>query len=162
MLYGPVENVGDYHHMWKLLWKLKTLPNIRIYMWRLVMNILPTLDNLQSRGIIVDNICRVCDEEVDSWKHFCFECIYSKRVYAILTGLELAQQWSFDHIILESDCLIAMNEVNGKGQSMMDSGCIIEDIKDAFTCCTSCSIRFVRRDANVSVAAEVAALQNLD
>ncbi|XVE95554.1 hypothetical protein REPUB_Repub02eG0107900 [Reevesia pubescens] len=57
------------------------MPKIRIYLWRLVMNILPTLNNLQSRGVTANNICRVCDEGVDSWKHFYFECIYSQRVW---------------------------------------------------------------------------------
>lgn len=59
-----VENLF-YRHLWKL-----SIPkNVVIYIWRLLVNRLPTMDNLLSRGVDVQYmgstvcpLCQVCNE----------------------------------------------------------------------------------------------------
>lgn len=43
--------------LWKKGWHLNLPAKIRIFAWRAYMNALPIMQNLRSRGIILDEIC---------------------------------------------------------------------------------------------------------
>ena len=59
---------------------------IRIFMWRIANNYLPTLHNLKSRQLAVNPLCPVCISEEESVDHLFRECSFTQQV---LRGLEM-------------------------------------------------------------------------
>ena len=45
--------------VWERKWKLRILNKIKVLAWRIVLNILPTRDNLCRRKIVADNTCEL-------------------------------------------------------------------------------------------------------
>ncbi|XVF10262.1 hypothetical protein REPUB_Repub07fG0167300 [Reevesia pubescens] len=70
------------------------------------------------------------------------------ELHAKLMGLDLSKDWGFDHIILESDCLLAVTEVLRLEPSMMLGRCLVGDIREARASFISSSILFTYRHAN--------------
>ena len=61
-----------------------------IFIWRLRLNRLPTIDNLNYRGIVTpDALCPACKSYPDSAKHIFLECSTAKEVMA-----RLACRWN--------------------------------------------------------------------
>ncbi|KAF7832106.1 putative ribonuclease H protein [Senna tora] len=60
---------------WKQLWKLPILPRYKNFMWRALLDILPTYAALCRRGVhVVDNGCIFCGNEVEDAFHYLVEC----------------------------------------------------------------------------------------
>ncbi|XVF12592.1 hypothetical protein REPUB_Repub08aG0132100 [Reevesia pubescens] len=51
------------------------------------------------------------------------------ELHAIFLGLSLARNWNMADIIIESDCLVVVNEIRKSGASMLFGGRIVEDIR---------------------------------
>ncbi|GJY16956.1 RNA-directed DNA polymerase, eukaryota, partial [Tanacetum coccineum] len=65
---------------------------INIFLWRLVLNKLPTRVNLERKGIDVDStLCHICGEDVETVNHIFFSCEMVKDLWALL-----ARWWSLD------------------------------------------------------------------
>lgn len=54
---------------WKDLWKLKVIPRVRLFLWKVCNNSLPTRVNLCKRGVHNDPLCLLCGEEQESSDH---------------------------------------------------------------------------------------------
>lgn len=65
------------------VWKVQTLPKIRVFLWKTLSAALPTADLLLARGMKVDNRCQTCGGETDSINHLLFECCFARQVWAI-------------------------------------------------------------------------------
>lgn len=59
---------------WKQIWKLKTSPHTRIFMWSVLSNKTPTGDSLLHRSIYGLNWCVLCKEDSDSNEHLFLLC----------------------------------------------------------------------------------------
>ena len=59
--------------IWKSIWMAKVVPKVRIFMWRLIHNIVPTVQNLRRKGLQLVNRCCV-GQEGESTFHVLFEC----------------------------------------------------------------------------------------
>ncbi|XVF23130.1 hypothetical protein REPUB_Repub13aG0011300 [Reevesia pubescens] len=70
------------------------------------------------------------------------------EIEAILQGLLLAYEWGLREVILETDCLQAVNEIRRQGRSLIQAGCLVDDIRELSSLFNSCNIVFVRRSAN--------------
>ncbi|XVF37874.1 hypothetical protein REPUB_Repub20aG0048600 [Reevesia pubescens] len=70
------------------------------------------------------------------------------ELHAMLLGLDLAHQWNFSDVILESDCLFAVSEIQKHDDSMMLQGCLIADIRDLLATFLTSSVLFVKRAVN--------------
>ncbi|KAL0695177.1 hypothetical protein Bca4012_062357 [Brassica carinata] len=76
------------------VWKVKTLPKIRVFLWKILSDALPTADLLIARGMKVDNRCQTCGGELDSVNHLLFECCFARQVWAV--SLIPQQRGGFD------------------------------------------------------------------
>lgn len=56
----------------RTIWKLKTAPKIRHFLWKLISRILPTGENLRRRHLSSQSICRRCCQEEETTKHLFF------------------------------------------------------------------------------------------
>ncbi|KAL5794878.1 hypothetical protein ACOSP7_003472 [Xanthoceras sorbifolium] len=59
---------------WLALWNLNIPPKIKIFIWRVCNNAIPSLCNLCSRKIVVDPCCSRCGDAPESSAHALFWC----------------------------------------------------------------------------------------
>ncbi|CAN1849725.1 Putative ribonuclease H protein At1g65750 [Linum perenne] len=45
---------------WNDIWQLQQLPRVRVMMWRLARDVLPTQERLGRRGMYISDMCGVC------------------------------------------------------------------------------------------------------
>ncbi|KAK4707085.1 hypothetical protein R3W88_033383 [Solanum pinnatisectum] len=56
-------------------------PRFKILIWFVVQLRLTTVERLQKIGIQVPILCIFCDQEVDSFEHLFFRCVYSNQIW---------------------------------------------------------------------------------
>ncbi|KAK8549477.1 hypothetical protein V6N13_027229 [Hibiscus sabdariffa] len=64
------------------VWSVELPPKVRIIMWRVANNFLPTYDNLQRRRLVVSNICPFCDSPGETVVHLMRDCALSNQPLA--------------------------------------------------------------------------------
>ncbi|XP_019180289.1 PREDICTED: uncharacterized protein LOC109175485 [Ipomoea nil] len=75
--------------------ELKVPPKWKIFLWRALCDILPTMNNLIIRRVDVDPTCPMCGLLHEDVMHTLFSCVYSKKVWNI-SGLPIT------HVIASS------------------------------------------------------------
>ncbi|XP_030923509.1 uncharacterized protein LOC115950456 [Quercus lobata] len=78
---GECSNGDSRTALWRKLWHLSIPPKVRIFAWRLCLNALPTLVNLQSKGVVKCDICPTCGKEPETISHVFVKCEMAKRVW---------------------------------------------------------------------------------
>ena len=54
---------------WRKMWRLNVPPKVRMFLWRVCSNILPTRENLNRRRVQVDPTCGMCCQKPKSVGH---------------------------------------------------------------------------------------------
>lgn len=86
---------------WQAVWKLNDPSKVRIFLWRALLNILPTMEKWESKRVVPDSICCMwghleetvmhvllgCDRAQGVWKLTMFECLFWKIIVMIYGGL---------------------------------------------------------------------------
>jgi len=67
---------------WTSLWHVQVPSKIRVFLWRLARQTLPSGDLLHHRKMAPSNICAICGAE-DSWKHALLDCNMARCVWAL-------------------------------------------------------------------------------
>jgi hypothetical protein len=62
---------------------MKVPSKLRVFLWRLARQSLPTTDVLQHRNMAPQNACVVCGE-TDSWRHSLIECHHARSVWVLV------------------------------------------------------------------------------
>jgi hypothetical protein len=65
-----------------ILWKTKVPLKLRVFLWRLARQSLPTADVLNHCNMSTHSSCIVCGEQ-DSWRHSLVECHQARSVWAL-------------------------------------------------------------------------------
>ena len=68
--------------LWKRIWQLNIPEKIRIFAWRLCMNAISTMVNLNRRGIQVEVLCLICKKEEEVVEHVILKCELAKVVWS--------------------------------------------------------------------------------
>ena len=87
-------------HWAKLMWSKDFPPSKSLMVWRLMMNKLPTDENLITRGCNIPSMCSLCNKQVENSFHLFFEFPYSINIwcwFASILNLNLQFQ-SIDDI----------------------------------------------------------------
>ena len=74
----PVEK-----RLWSNIWKVKTLPKIRHFMWRALAGALAVATRLRTRGIQIDPSCKMCHAHPETICHILFHCHTTKEVWRL-------------------------------------------------------------------------------
>ena len=74
----PVEK-----QLWSALWKTKTTPKLRHFLWRTLSGALAVKERLRSRGILLDTTCSSCNEAPEDIGHVLFHCRFAQKVWAL-------------------------------------------------------------------------------
>ncbi|KAE8767807.1 Alanyl-tRNA synthetase [Hordeum vulgare] len=89
--------------MWARLWKLKVLPKVRVFWWRVLRGILPLESVLKHRHISNDSACKLCLNPDETLRHALLECFHARKFWDIAPNwLEVSrpdvnpQTWKID------------------------------------------------------------------
>ncbi|CAM8887236.1 unnamed protein product [Rhodiola kirilowii] len=63
---------------WKIIWRLRVQPKVKIFAWRLYYDYLPSARNLLKRGCEVQSSCPLCGMQGESTVHTILECWWAK------------------------------------------------------------------------------------
>jgi hypothetical protein len=88
-------NAAEEEKGWKSLWKVQVSSKIRLFLWRLARQSLPTGDVRNHRHMADTSSCSICGRE-DSWRHSLIECTPSRCVWA-LVGEEITQHMCYSN-----------------------------------------------------------------
>ena len=116
---------------------VKVILKVCIFVWRIVHNIVPTVQNLRENGLQLVNRCCVCGQEGESTFHVMFECKLSciiwERVYPQVNEiLQSSAMGDFCQVLfqqlyrdnsLEIFCIICWLIWRNKNRSYHDSIC---------------------------------------
>ena len=92
---------------WSKIWKIRGLERIKMFLWRVAANTLPTRENLMTQMDITEPWCVLCNQEVESASHLFFKCPATKALwFAACWGfrsedVQLAQPCDIIKLILE-------------------------------------------------------------
>ena len=93
---------------WSKLWKMRGPEIIKMFLWRVAVNALPTRENLMSRMDISEPWCVLCNQEVESASHLFFKCPAAKALWFFAgwgfksNEVHLAQPSDIIKVILET------------------------------------------------------------
>ena len=65
------------------VWKVVTVPKIKVFLWKALNGALPVTERIEARGMKVDSRCHVCGNGAESINHMLFECPLARHVWAI-------------------------------------------------------------------------------
>ncbi|MBA0837909.1 hypothetical protein Goarm_010022 [Gossypium armourianum] len=74
---------GPHRFFWKVIWKLDTLPKIRVFTWRVGHEILPTNSKIATIRQGFDKGCPRCGAETETLLHVLKDCPTSRAVLSI-------------------------------------------------------------------------------
>lgn len=60
---------------WKRLWSLKVPSNVLFFLWIACRDWLPTIDNLQKRGMYLPNVFPLCYRDAELVDHILIHCL---------------------------------------------------------------------------------------
>jgi hypothetical protein len=75
-------NAEELKKCWSKLWHIQVPAKVRVFLWRLAKQSLPTADVLHRRHISTSSTCGICGGE-DSWRHSLLDCTMSRCVWAL-------------------------------------------------------------------------------
>ncbi|MBA0633974.1 hypothetical protein Godav_005198 [Gossypium davidsonii] len=90
---------GPHRFLWKALWKLDTLPKIRVFTWRVGHEILPTNCKIASIRQDFDKGCPRCGAETETVLHALKDCPTSKVVLSTGGWSRSFISKNYDHCI---------------------------------------------------------------
>ncbi|XP_048615950.1 uncharacterized protein LOC125588571 [Brassica napus] len=65
------------------IWKIPTVPKIRIFLWKVLSEAIPVADLILKRGMKVDERCQLCGLEGETIQHVLFQCAVARQVWAL-------------------------------------------------------------------------------
>ncbi|KAA3477110.1 reverse transcriptase [Gossypium australe] len=90
---------GPHRIYWKAIWKLNTLPKIRVFAWRVGHEILSTMVKIASIRHGVDKSCQRCGAEAETLLHTLKDCPISREVLFLGGWSESMLSKKYDHCI---------------------------------------------------------------
>ncbi|KAF3596365.1 hypothetical protein DY000_02023871 [Brassica cretica] len=69
--------------LWSSLWKTKTTPKLRHFLWRILSGALAVKERLRSRGIQLNVTCSSCNNGGEDIGHVLFHCPFAKEVWSL-------------------------------------------------------------------------------
>ena len=94
---GHKEN-ADFSAGW--IWKENTLPRIKTFLWMCAHNSIEVRSCLMKRGVYAEDLCPICQEELESVLHALCDCAWVKLVWSKI-GITEANQVFWDSGLLD-------------------------------------------------------------
>ncbi|GKU92929.1 hypothetical protein SLEP1_g6583 [Rubroshorea leprosula] len=177
---------GTQHHahdqilkpVWRAFWSLNVPSKLKHVLWRIIWEILPSRDILQSRGLEIKHECGICGVikiNVDASippqsgtaslgvvlrdcnggvlgagkKTISFQgSVNHAEVLAISFGVHLKKEFGCKNVVVESDSKNAVQAAASLEECFLIYGAVVEEIQERTRLFDSCSFKFARRALN--------------
>jgi len=85
------DNIPRGQPKWKYhwIWRLDVAPKIKVFLWQLCHNSLPSRGTLLRRGLQLDPVCPVCNADIEDTDHLFVSCPMVQQVW----GMAVAHKW---------------------------------------------------------------------
>ena len=70
--------------LWKDLWKARLPERLKMFLWRIGANVIPTKVNLQRKMQHIDPVCTFCNNEDESSTHVFLDCQFARALWAVV------------------------------------------------------------------------------
>ncbi|KAK9046609.1 hypothetical protein V6N11_052494 [Hibiscus sabdariffa] len=70
----------DFSAFFTTIWAANVPAKVKVTMWRIVKKFLPTFQNLQSRRLLVSNVCAICKSHGESVEHLMRDCNFVQQI----------------------------------------------------------------------------------
>lgn len=67
--------------VWRKLWSIPTIPQVRHFVWRIAQNWIASKENLFWKKCSHTSICPICEKESESIEHTLFRCPWTEAVW---------------------------------------------------------------------------------
>ncbi|KAL6191896.1 hypothetical protein ACLB2K_038285 [Fragaria x ananassa] len=94
---------------WKKLWHLGVAGKIKVHIWRVCSSILPTVDMLRIKKVMIGGGCFFCNEDTESIEHVSRDCCFIRDFAKMFPELHGIFRSAFQPIAM-LDWLIACSE----------------------------------------------------
>ncbi|CAN1287781.1 Putative ribonuclease H protein At1g65750 [Linum perenne] len=74
---------------WRKLWRLNIPPKMRHLLWRAARGVIPTRHALNRRGIVVEDVCGLCNVDGEDTKHLFLTCEVARSCWRVANAEEL-------------------------------------------------------------------------
>ena len=92
MLGNEVHLLSQKKPGWRIFWTAKTIIRVKLFIWRLINEVIPTGSILHRKGLDANLCCKVCGQQGDTLRHVFLDCIHSKVVWR-LCAYEIITVW---------------------------------------------------------------------
>ncbi|PRQ16242.1 putative ribonuclease H-like domain, reverse transcriptase zinc-binding domain-containing protein [Rosa chinensis] len=69
--------------VWQVMWKLKIPEGVKVFLWRVIHEILPTALLLQRRHLLASSVCSRCQGEEETILHAFWSCSKAREVWKL-------------------------------------------------------------------------------
>ncbi|KAL9659236.1 hypothetical protein QQ045_018715 [Rhodiola kirilowii] len=95
---GDTSDKSRIRNFWRKVWRIKAQEKVKIFIWRLFNNALPSAMNLFRRGCAVDTKCIRCGYKFETNTHIFLECWWSAVFWKKLLGNTGSMESGFSSI----------------------------------------------------------------
>ncbi|GAB2293785.1 hypothetical protein Dimus_038275 [Dionaea muscipula] len=92
LLYLGLHGAAIRDSWWRIVWAPGMPPRSSLMMWLISRNRLNTFDRIGRMGMDVNEVCVLCNDELETCCHIFFLCCFSSRVIDLVNG-ELHVGW---------------------------------------------------------------------
>uniref|UniRef100_A0A2N9GWZ4 Reverse transcriptase domain-containing protein n=1 Tax=Fagus sylvatica TaxID=28930 RepID=A0A2N9GWZ4_FAGSY len=85
---------------WKIIWKAKVPPRVTFFSWSAALGKVLTIDNLHTRGLILQEWCCICKCNGESVDHLFLHCSVASDLWALVFSM-FGIQWVMPQTVLE-------------------------------------------------------------
>lgn len=78
--------------LWKSVWFSQVPSKIKVHIWKVVSDILPTVVSLRSKHVFINQGCFFCNEEEEGTAHVCRDCCYFRDLVMMFPELHAVLQ----------------------------------------------------------------------
>jgi len=78
MAHDP-QSFHNYNWIHKWIWKIDTMPKIKVFLWQVCHKTIPVRGLLLARGLHINPSCPLCLDDIESVDHLFKECCMMKK-----------------------------------------------------------------------------------
>lgn len=78
---GESSNSAARENFWKKFWRVGVPARVKVAVWRIFHNGLPTKEGLKKRGVMTDFICMLCGQKGEDATHLFMNCWWARALW---------------------------------------------------------------------------------
>ncbi|KAH9652505.1 zf-RVT domain-containing protein [Citrus sinensis] len=83
---------GNPTNEWKYIWSLNLPAKVKIFIWRALSNLLPTVGRLYKKNVLESPICQRCSNAAENVYHALIGCNQARKVWKLAGFVHLVRQ----------------------------------------------------------------------